>query len=106
MTAKRFLITNIGKLDVDLHYDFSTSNNGKPKFMKCGEIGSYTLFSINTGIAHLLYDAILRSECCIEVEYSSGKLKSLEVIDIKSVHGIELICNALKIIDGLFKQTN
>lgn len=106
MATKRFIITNIGKLEVDLHYNFSTSNNGKPKFTKCGEIGLYTLFSIDTGISFLMHDAILRSECCIEVEYSSGKLKSLEIIDIKSVHGIELICNALKIIDGLFKQTN
>ena len=106
MAAKRFIVTNIGKLKVNLHYEFSTSNSSKPKFVKCGEIGSYTLFSINTGIAHLVHDAILRSECCIEVEYSSGKLKSLEVIDIKSIHDIELICNALEVIDRLFKQTN
>lgn len=103
MTAKKYLVVDIGRLRAELHYEFSTSHIGS-NFLKVGEFGKYTVFSIETDLNWLLNDAIMCSECFIEVEYASGNFKSLKVLKHKSDDYIETVCEALKIIDRATKQ--
>lgn len=103
MMTKRYLVTDIGKLKVALHYEFSTSGTGS-SFLKVGEFGRYTVFSVETELSWLLNEAMMSSECCIEVEYVSGNFKFLKVLKHNSDDYIETVCEALKIIDRATKQ--
>lgn len=49
MTAKKYLVVDIGRLRAELHYEFSTSHIGS-NFLKVGEFGKYTVFSIETDL--------------------------------------------------------
>lgn len=103
MAAKKYLVIDIGRLRVELHYEFSTSHLGS-SFSKVGEFDKYTVFSVETDLSWLLNDAITCSECWLEVEYASGGFKSLKVLKHKSDTYIETVCKALKIIDRAIKQ--